>query len=158
MPIPEAMKSLMRLVSENEPDILRSYKLERAMKERLKSPGRFVSKVIGKGDTELLNNGREVVLRVCTPLEYNGSKTAILFFHGGGWVTESVDTYTDVCINLANYTKCKVVAADYSLAPEFPFPCALEDCYAAAKKLITDPDFLDLDADGRTFCLSGLDT
>lgn len=139
MPIPDTMKSLLRLFSEKEPDITESYRLERALKNSVKGH-RLLSAAIRSGDTALDADGRKVSLRICTPLGHNKeSRCALLFFHGGGWVTESVDTYIDVCINLANYTKCKVIAVEYSLAPEFPFPCALEDCYAAAREMITNP-------------------
>ena len=70
-----------------------------------------------------------------------------LFLHGGGWVTENIDTYTEVCINLANFTGCKVIAVEYGLAPEHPFPEGLEDCYSAAKAVITDPSVVGVDAD-----------
>ena len=139
MPIPDTMKNLLRLFSEKEPDITESYRLERALKNSVKGH-RLLSAAIRSGDTALGVDGRKVSLRICTPLGHNEeSRSALLFFHGGGWVTESVDTYIDVCINLANYTKCKVIAVEYSLAPEFPFPCALEDCYAAAREIITNP-------------------
>lgn len=139
MPIPDTMKNLLRLFSEKEPDITESYRLERALKNSVKGH-RLLSAAIRSGDTALDVDGRKVSLRICTPLGHNEeSRSALLFFHGGGWVTESVDTYIDVCINLANYTKCKVIAVEYSLAPEFPFPCALEDCYAAAREIITNP-------------------
>lgn len=139
MPIPDTMKNLLRLFSEKEPDITESYRLERALKNSVKGH-RLLSAAIRSGDTALDVDGRKVSLRICTPLGHNEeSRSVLLFFHGGGWVTESVDTYIDVCINLANYTKCKVIAVEYSLAPEFPFPCALEDCYAAAREIITNP-------------------
>lgn len=139
MPIPDTMKNLMRLFSEKEPDITESYRIERALKNSVKGH-RLLSAAIRSGDTALDVDGRKVSLRTCTPLGHNTeSRSVLLFFHGGGWVTESVDTYIDVCINLANYTKCKVIAVEYSLAPEFPFPCALEDCYAAAREIITNP-------------------
>lgn len=139
MPIPDTMKNLLRLFSEKEPDITESYRLERALKNSVKGH-RLLSAAIRSGDTALDVGGRKVSLRICTPLGHNEeSRSVLLFFHGGGWVTESVDTYIDVCINLANYTKCKVISVEYSLAPEFPFPCALEDCYAAAREIITNP-------------------
>ena len=62
------------------------------------------------------------------------SQTVVLFFHGGGWVSGSKDTYVSVCSNLAEIAGCRVVSVDYRLAPEHPFPCGLEDCYAAARE------------------------
>ena len=57
----------------------------------------------------------------------------LLFIHGGGWVTESIDNYERICARLANATGQYVVAVEYRLAPEDKFPAGLEDCYAVAK-------------------------
>lgn len=48
-------------------------------------------------------------------------------------------------MNLANFTGCKVIAVDYSLAPEKPFPYGLEDCYACARELILNPSAFGID-------------
>ena len=61
----------------------------------------------------------------------------LLFFHGGGWVTESIDTYERICARLAGETGHLVAAVEYRLAPEHKFPAGLEDCYAAVKSLIS---------------------
>ena len=45
-----------------------------------------------------------------------------LFFHGGGWVTESIDNYERICARLASATDHIVVSVEYRLAPEYPFP------------------------------------
>jgi acetyl esterase len=76
----------------------------------------------------------DVALRVYTPLD---AKDALLpglvFFHGGGFVIGDLDTHDDLCRCLANGSGCRVVAVDYRLAPEHPFPAAVEDCWAATK-------------------------
>ena len=46
----------------------------------------------------------------------------LLFIHGGGWVTESIDNYERICARLANATGQYVVAVEYRLAPEDKFP------------------------------------
>jgi acetyl esterase len=61
----------------------------------------------------------------------------ILFFHGGGWVVGDIETYDRFCRSLTNATACLVVSVDYRLAPEYRFPAAVEDCYAATR-WITD--------------------
>ena len=56
----------------------------------------------------------------------------ILFFHGGGWVMGDLDTHDNVCRRLCADTSAVVVAIDYRLAPEAPFPAAVQDAVAAA--------------------------
>ena len=63
------------------------------------------------------------------------SLPVLLFFHGGGWVTESVETYNRVCARMAQSTGQIVVSVEYRLAPEHRYPAAFEDCYAAARAL-----------------------
>ena len=51
----------------------------------------------------------------------------ILYFHGGGYVTGSIEDHRMLCGLLANAASAKVLTPEYRLAPEYPFPAALED-------------------------------
>jgi len=55
----------------------------------------------------------------------------LVYFHGGGWVTCSIEAYDGLCRALANRADCIVVSVNYRLAPEHKFPAAVEDAYAA---------------------------
>lgn len=55
---------------------------------------------------------------------------ALLYLHGGGWVIGAPETHEDICRILANTVGAVVVSPDYRLAPEHPFPAAIEDCAA----------------------------
>jgi|SRR5882762_5559552 len=55
----------------------------------------------------------------------------LVFFHGGGWMLGSVDSYDTVCRRLAIKGNCAVLSVDYRLAPETTFPGAVHDAYAA---------------------------
>lgn len=57
----------------------------------------------------------------------------ILYLHGGGWVAGGLDTHDGVCRRLALASGAKVLAADYRLAPDHPFPAAVDDALAAAR-------------------------
>jgi len=73
-----------------------------------------------------------ISLRVYSPLgEPSRLLPAVLFFHGGGWVAGSLETHDGLCRRLSNETGCRVIAVDYRLAPEHPFPYGLSDAIAA---------------------------
>jgi len=79
----------------------------------------------------------------------------LAWFHGGGWVIGDVDTADPTARKLANRSGCAVVSVDYRLAPEQPFPAAVEDCWAVtswlaaggAAELGGDPDALAVGGD-----------
>ena len=104
-------------------------------------------------DTRIYNGSFEVPTRIYLPGEelpvQNGMEgntlPVLLFLHGGGWITESVDTYTRVCAGLAKDTGHVVVSVGYRLAPEFRFPAGLEDCYAVARAIYTNRFLLNVD-------------
>lgn len=76
------------------------------------------------------NAGYKVPVRIYQAEE--GEKLPIvMFFHGGGFVISSLETYDNLCRRLAAQSRCIVVSVDYRLAPEHKFPAAPEDCYAA---------------------------
>lgn len=53
---------------------------------------------------------------------------AILYIHGGAWITGSPQTHRSITRRLARLTGFPVFAVDYRLAPEYPWPAALDDC------------------------------
>jgi acetyl esterase/lipase len=57
----------------------------------------------------------------------------LVFFHGGGWVLGSLDSHDNVCRILANSSGQAVLSIDYRLAPEHPFPAAVDDALTATR-------------------------
>jgi len=72
----------------------------------------------------------ELPLRVYTP-EGPAPFPIVVWFHGGGWVVGTLDTYDPLCRALTAAVPAVVVSVDYRLAPEHRWPAAAEDAYAA---------------------------
>lgn len=77
----------------------------------------------------------------------------ILYLHGGGLVLGSVEQDDARAAELAVSTGCMVASVDYRLAPEFPFPAALDDCYEALRWVVRN--HLDLGIDAERIALYG---
>lgn len=85
-------------------------------------------------------------VRVYRPAGTKGAVLpALLFLHGGGWVLGDLDSHDSVCRHLAAGAGCVVVAVDYRLAPEHPFPAALDDSLSALRWLVREAGELGVD-------------
>ncbi len=69
----------------------------------------------------------------------------LVFFHGGGWVVGDLDTHDALCRLLAITGRMRVVAIDYRLAPEHPFPAAVDDALAAFRWVAAEAESLGID-------------
>ncbi|MFJ4293483.1 alpha/beta hydrolase [Cupriavidus sp. NPDC089707] len=97
-------------------------------------------------DRSATHAGRTVRLRIYRPdAPAPCRRRALLFFHGGGWMVGSVDSYDDIAADIAASTPCTVISVEYALAPEHRYPTALLDGEAAAEWLRANLDGLGLD-------------
>jgi acetyl esterase len=80
--------------------------------------------------------------------EQRGPGPAMLFIHGGGWVIGDLDTHGPLCAEVSRRLDLPVVAVDYRLAPEDPFPAGVEDSIAAARWLASSPEELEREVTG----------
>lgn len=60
-----------------------------------------------------------------------GAVPTVVFFHGGGFVIGDIETHDNQCRAVCRGTDAVVLSVDYRLAPEAPWPAAVDDCYAA---------------------------
>jgi acetyl esterase len=82
-------------------------------------------------DVSIFSPDGPVAARFYSPHEHGIPRPLLVFFHGGGWMLGSVDSYDTVCRRLAIKGDCAVLSVDYRLAPETTFPGAVNDAYAA---------------------------
>lgn len=61
-----------------------------------------------------------------------GELPGLVYCHGGGWVVGSLMSHDPLCRTLAARSGCAVIAVDYRLAPENPYPAAVEDAWTVA--------------------------
>ncbi|GKT65532.1 lipase 2 [Colletotrichum tofieldiae] len=76
-------------------------------------------------------SGPDILIRAFTPLGERPTNgwPLCFWFHGGGWVLGNIDTENVIATHLCNRAKCVVICVDYRLAPEDPFPAAVDDCW-----------------------------
>ena len=89
-----------------------------------------------------------IPLRLYKPLATSAPQAlpVLVYYHGGGWVIGDLDTHDTLCRELANGSGCAVVAVDYRMGPEHPFPAAVDDCWAATCWVKDNAASLGLDA------------
>lgn len=90
-------------------------------------------------DAEIAGPAGVIPLRIYNATA-DGSQPVILYFHGGGWVIGDLESHHPFCQVLAESSGATVVAVDYRLAPENPYPAANEDCLAAAEWMANNLD------------------
>jgi acetyl esterase len=100
---------------------------------------------------------RLIPVRIYTPVDRElarGNRLPVLvYYHGGGWTLGSIATYDSLCRALARDTGGLVVSVDYRLAPEHPFPAALEDAHVALEWVARNAD--DLGGDTSRLAVGG---
>ena len=117
--------------------------------EPMQTPGGEVAAV---RDVEIPAPGEAKARGTLTLRIYRGFGThtdtplpCMLFLHGGGWVIGNLESHDRMCRRLANVARICVVAVDYRLAPEHPFPAGLDDAAAALRWVAQHADAWHID-------------
>jgi acetyl esterase len=136
----------------------RSHELGPAEARRLMLASREVADAPA-GDLALIRDlacpgpdGGEIPLRLYDARRERDAGPLILFFHGGGFVLGDLETHEPFCAELARALDLPVLAVDYRLAPEHPFPAGPEDCIAAARWAAGSPGALGRSVTGLVPC------
>ena len=94
----------------------------------------------------------DIPLRLYDGRATRGAIPLILYFHGGGFVFGDLETHDSFCRFLAARCDLPVLAVDYRLAPEHPFPAFADDAEAVARWVAGRPEALGLDLTGLVTC------
>lgn len=87
----------------------------------------------------------EIPVRIYRRIGSGDALPAVVFLHGGGWCAGDLDTHDGSCRLLADEADCVVVSVDYRLAPENPFPAAVDDAVAAYRWVHEHADELSIE-------------
>jgi acetyl esterase len=96
--------------------------------------------------------GGDIPLRLYDARETREAGPLLVFFHGGGFVLGDLHTHEPFCAEIARQLDLPVVAVDYRLAPEHPWPAGPEDAIAAARWLAGNPEELGREVTGIIPC------
>ncbi len=94
---------------------------------------------------EIPGPGGPLAARLYAPDPEPGGTGLLVYYHGGGWVIGDLDTCEGICRFLARESGCAVLSVDYRLAPEHPFPAAVDDAVAALAYAADRADYLGAD-------------
>jgi len=94
-------------------------------------------------DLKADGTGGPIPLRLYRPAD--GVLPAFVYFHGGGWVVGDLETHDVLCRQIARDAGALVIAVDYRLAPEHPFPAASDDAWSAITWIAAHADDLGID-------------
>jgi acetyl esterase/lipase len=93
-------------------------------------------------------------VRIYTPAgESPGRLPGLVYFHGGGLVAGTLDSYDGIARELAHASGCRLISVGYRLAPEAPFPAAVEDACAATAWIAAHTE--DFAVDPERLCVAG---
>ncbi len=128
--------------------------LEQRRKNYLQScPSQNTHKDITAGNHEITaRDGYAVPIRVYHNANFPSNNALTVYLHGGGWILGNLDSHQDICSDICAKTKSSVLAIDYRLAPENPFPIPLNDCIDVIQIIQSSIGIADLETDNIVLC------
>jgi acetyl esterase/lipase len=152
-----AMQVMMPAI--NIADVLEARRIEQELTREMRAARRSAHDgLVAVDDLSVTRaDGSSLALRRYMPTRRRQRRVswpALLFIHGGSFVTGGLHSEDDRCEAYGADAQCAVFAVDYRLAPEYPFPAALDDCWLALTWIAQHA--ADLDIDARRLAVGGL--
>lgn len=108
-----------------------------------------------KYEVQYKDRSYKVPLYVYRPVNEAKLLPVVYWMHGGGLVTGEVKQDEFLLKRLVQTLNCVIVVPEYRLAPEFPFPIPLEDCYTGLTWVFDSADELNIDIDTKRIAIAG---
>ena len=96
-------------------------------------------------DRQIPGPGGEIPVRIYGPATSGAARPALVYLHGGGFTIGNLEVTDAFCRRVALGARCVVISVDYRLAPEHPFPAALDDALAAYAWVVENAESLGVD-------------
>ena len=106
---------------------------------------RSTAELVAERKTIPINNGDTIRALLYSPKNIGKNAPCLVYYHGGGFVIPAAPYHYSLAREYAQRADCKVLFADYRLAPRHPFPAAPEDCYAAYSWVVANAEELSID-------------
>lgn len=136
MAINKMFRAALKALSYSEIDVKKNYQWKRKIVNVTNTP--VIRPAYQTWDHTITLKDHTIPMRIFFPTqEEKFGEPILLFFHGGGWVIGNIDSYSATCAHMAEKTQHIVISVDYRLAPEHPFPAAVEDCYQAMYEIFS---------------------
>jgi acetyl esterase len=129
------------------PDPQRVVRQSVAKRAAVKAPRALVGKVpedVEAIDSSIVSERHDIPIRIYRSTS-GGPGPTVIYMHGGGWITGGIPACDAICRHIASAAPAVVVSVAYRLAPEFPYPAALEDALTAIEWVVAGADELCLD-------------
>ncbi|HVM99540.1 MAG TPA: alpha/beta hydrolase [Caulobacteraceae bacterium] len=116
-------------LSQIPPEMVRAgYRAQRTSQNASTAPASVATR-----DLQIGGGAGPLPARLYTPAEAATPSGLLVYFHGGGFVIGDLETHDAHCRRLAQFSGQRVLAVDYRLAPEHPFPAGHDDALAATR-------------------------
>jgi len=152
---PKALDAILQKVLEAVPFALTTEGGVEASRQRFRElPRREVYRDVLTEDRTIDGPAGPIPLRVYwPPRASDAASPVVVYLHGGGWCVGDLDTYDGVARGHAVGGDAVVVSVDYRLAPEHPYPAAVEDAWATTQWVAAHAE--ELGADGARLAVAG---
>lgn len=118
---------------------------EEAFYHALMKPYSKSASISVRHDSFVASDGAKIPVKIYEPRGKAGNLPIHVFYHGGGFITCSIETHDYVPSYIAAQAGIRVISVGYRLAPEYPFPRGLLDSYEAIRWIVENAGSLDID-------------